>query len=153
MKENQFTKKTVLKFSIIGAIALCIMTLCIYLYLDYTNIHKIDPDKVEKITFWADGIGLRGEQELNAQDAETVIILYNESEHSGKGIGDGGTPEFGITVYFTNGNTLRLSQFHIGDRDLEISFRDANGKKEDWFYVKNQDLYDFILKMVNDARK
>lgn len=153
LKSDRFGKKTVLILCTLCVIVSCVLSFCTVIFVNNRRIHKIDPDKVEKITFWADGIGLRGEQELNEQDAETIIIMYNESKYSGKGIGDGGTPEFGITVYFTNGNTLRLSQFHIGDRDFEMSYTNANGKKEDWFYVKNQDIYNYVFKMVTDGGK
>lgn len=142
-------KKKVFIISILGAIALCVLTLCVLLFAKHINMYKIDSDQVEKITIWyylSDG-----EQELNAHDAETFIKLFNKAKYGGQGTGEGGTPEYGLVVYYVDGSYLRINDFRRMGRNFEVSLHDANGHKKDWYYMNSQDLYEFVSEMVNHA--
>ncbi|MCH5183882.1 MAG: hypothetical protein J1E00_06875 [Oscillospiraceae bacterium] len=140
------TKRTV---AIIASISLVILlSLCTFLVIKHMNRHKIDSDQVEKITVWSHSFD---EQELNVRDTETFIKLYNKAKYGGKATGEGGTPEYGVDVYFVDGSRLVINQFGYVGHDFKVALYDANGPKNDWYYVDSQDLYEFVSEIITNA--
>lgn len=139
-------KKKAWLFGILGAIALGILVLCISIFVNDIKIHKLYPDQVVAIEVWP-------HCKLNAEDTEAFIKLYNKSKYKGEGTGEGGTPEYGAAVCFADGTFLLINEFGSPERDFEVFFREADGKKKDWYYVNNQDLREFLLEKVSDSDK
>lgn len=140
------TKRTV---AIIASISLVILlSLCTFLVIKHMNRHKIDSDRVEKITVWSHSFE---EQELNTRDTETFIKLYNKAKYGGEATGEGGTPEYGVHVYFVDGARLVINQFGYVGHDFEVALYDANGPQNDWYYVDSQDLYKFVSEIITNA--
>ena len=121
--------------------ALCIAALCVLLFASWRGAHQIDPVRVEKIVIsfnQAEGY------ELTAAESAAFIKSYNTSAYAGEGTGEGGTPEFGITVHFRDGSILRVNDFSAMGRNFEVSLRDAAGDKKAWYYVNSEELYAFV---------
>ena len=142
------TKRTV---AIISSIVLVILlSLCTFLVIKHMNRHKIDSDRVEKITFWSYSFD---EQEMNAHDTETFIKLYNKAKYGGEATGEGGTPEYGVNVYFIDGTRLIIYPFGSVRHDFEVALYDANEPENDWYYVDSQDLYQFVSEIITNANQ
>ncbi len=149
MKKKVQIGINILIIVIFCAIIFGILAFCILRYIDLNTMKKIDPDQVEKITIW----GYKFEtQELNASDAETFIKLYNESKFRGRE-DIGTTPDFGVTVYFIDGAYLRINDFSTIDRNFEVTFYKANGEQKKWYFINNQELYEFVSGLVTDSDK
>ena len=109
------------------------------------KLEKIDADLVEKIVLWEHsppGIP------LTAEESAKFIELYNASEYDGKPTGEGGTPDFGIMVYFTDGTCLHANDFY---GRLEAWITNPEGHTQDDFYIRSQELYAFVSELAAKA--
>ncbi len=125
--------------------ALFIVILCASLFAACQRVEQIDANQVERIEVWHQ---LGGSLELTADDSARFIDLYNSSKYEGKGTGDGGTPDFGILVYFRDGTYLSASDFF---GKLEVSLRTADGGQKAWYYISSKELYTFVSELADKA--
>ena len=86
---------------------------CVTLFTACQKINRIEMSQVEKIVVWAENTE---EYEVTAADSARFVELYNSSKYEGKGTGEGGTPEFGIRVYFHTGEYLCVNDFLASSR-------------------------------------
>lgn len=107
---------------------------------------QITADKVDRISAWVQGAD--GERQLNAEETETLIALFNKSRHGREGAGEGGTPEYGVTVYDQNGAVLTINDFHSTGHDFEVTLRNADGERESWCYVNNEELEIYLTELL-----
>ena len=145
------TKKKIIVLSIFVAVILCIATVCVSVLIYKNSFSKISPDKVEKVVVWVDGP--TKDKELNTEETEALIKMYNGSKYAGNGKGDGGTPQVQAIVYFTDGSVLRISEFGLIDRDIEVTLRSKNGIEKRWFYLNNQELLDYLTSFCAQGEK
>lgn len=121
--------------------ALCTVILCVVLSsCSGLFYEQIDADRVERIIV----CNPAAECEIDADDAGKFIQLYNASAYGGKATGEGGTPDFQVSVYLDNGNPIRVNDFGALGKDLEVSSGSA-----DWFYLNSEDLYSFMAGLVD----
>ena len=128
--------------------ALFVVILCVSLLVITNRIEKIKDNQVEKIIIWSD---TKGEYEFNSDETAEFINLYNSSKYKGKATGEGGTPEFGIRVVLRDGGRFNITNVCCSDEEFELSIRNSDGEKENWYYFKNQSLYDFALDLIEKA--
>lgn len=102
--------------------------------------------EVESIHVWVQGT--YNEMQLNTDDMQTFITLYNRSQYMGEATGNGGTPEWGVFVCYKNGDELYMNEFN-GFEDFEVSLHTSTGKKA-WCYINNQDLMRFLTEKVKN---
>ena len=98
----------------------------------------IDAEKVEKISIWGHG----SQRELNDDEVDRFIRLYNSSRYRGEGNEEvGTTPEFGVYVYFFDGAVLAVNDFRCTGDDFEV-YLYRQDQRFAWCYVDNQALLD-----------
>ena len=128
--------------------ALFIVALCLSLFAACNKMDSIEENQVEKIVAWV--IDSEKEHELSSDEANKFIELFNTSKYEGKSTGEGGTPEFGISVYFSDGAYLLANDFD-GLRKFEVSFHKADGGQRSSYYISSEELYAFTAEMVEKA--
>lgn len=128
----------ILSVLLIAALSISLFTAC-------HKIEEIEESQVEKIVLW---VHVKEDYELTAAEAAKFIELYNSSTCGGEGTGEGGTPEFGIVVYFRDGTTLRANDF---EDSLEVTLHDSNEQRTAWYYVKGEELYQFVSDLAETA--
>ena len=111
---------------------------------------SIEENQVEKIVAWV--IDSEKEHELSSDEANKFIELFNTSKYEGKSTGEGGTPEFGISVYFSDGAYLLANDFD-GLRKFEVSFHKADGGQRSSYYISSEELYAFAAEMADKVEK
>ena len=126
---------------------LFIVTLCVSLFTACRKMERIEEDQVDKILVWVQNTE---EYELTANDSARFIELYNSSKYEGKGTGEGGTPKFGIYVYFRDGSHLCTNDFF---GELEVSLYSADGNKKAWYYISSEELYPFVSELANKVEE
>ena len=126
--------------------ALFIVGLCVSLFSACQRVERIEANQVKRITVWTQ---ITEECELNADDSAKFIALFNSSKYEGKGTGEGGTPEFGICVYFCDGTYLLVNDFGCLGKDFEVSLRDSDGNDKEWYYLSSEELYTFVSELAN----
>ena len=122
---------------------LFVIILLVSLLTACQKIQKVEKNQVEKITAWTHNTV---KYELNEEDSAKFIELYNVSKYEGKGTGEGGTPNFGITVYFFDGAYLRVNDFY---GKLEVWLYDADGDEKEWYYISGNELYNYVSELAN----
>ena len=60
------------------------------------SFSSIEPNEVEKIIIWTH----QSERELSKDNCVKIINQYNESVYGGEATGEGGTPDFGIIIFY-----------------------------------------------------
>lgn len=107
------------------------------------NAHykTVDVGTVTSASVWT----YDGRYELNDEELAELIKLYNSSRYKGKATGDGGTPEFGASISFENGEELCVNEFGGKYGDFEAFY---NAKKA--FYIDNEELLSFVEKLCED---
>lgn len=128
--------------------ALFIIILCVSLFAACQKMEQFETNQVEKIVVWAQHTE---EYELNADDSARFIELYNSSKYGGKGTGEGGTPEFGVTVYFHDGTFMRANDFSAASGDFEITLHDSDGNRKAWYYISSKELYAFVSELLDEV--
>ena len=131
--------------------ALFIVVLCISLFTACNKIESIEENQVEKIVAW---IYVNGEKEyeMTSDDTKKFIELFNTSKYEGKSTGEGGTPEFGVRVYFSDGACLVVNDF-CGLSKFEVGFHKADGGQRSSYYISSEEFYAFTAEMVDKAQK
>ena len=124
-------------------VTLFVIILLVSLLTACQKIQKVEKNQVEKITAWTHNTV---KYELNEEDSAKFIELYNVSKYEGKGTGEGGTPNFGITVYFFDGAYLRVNDFY---GKLEVWLYDADGDEKEWYYISSNELYNYVSELAN----
>lgn len=127
--------------------ALCIAALCLVLFVHWRNLHKIDADQVEKIQLG--NTCHQSVEVLNAEDTAKFIELFNFAKYAGKANGEGGTPDWTVSVYYRDGSYLTISEFGSAGSTCEVTLRNADRGKKVWYYVKSEELRAFILEMMD----
>ena len=112
---------------------------------------EITVDEVQKIRFSSQK---SEDKELTSDEIEAFVELYNKSEYDGEATGEGGTPYYGVTVYYKDGSSLQINDFHSIGHDFEVGFRYDDDKRfENSFYVNNQELTDYLEGFLEDDSK
>lgn len=127
------------------------MLLCVSLLTACNKIQQIEEDQVAKIVVWVYDHGKK-EYEMTLEDTKKLIELYNSSKYGGEGTGEGGTPEFGIRVYFLDGTYLLINDF-CGFRKFEVSLRNADGAHQAWYYISSEKFSEFALELADKAKR
>ena len=127
---------------------LFIVALCLSLFAACNKMDSIEENQVEKIVAWV--IDSEKEYELSLDEANKFIELFNAANYEGKSTGEGGTPQFGIRVYFSDGAYLQVNDFD-GLRKLEVYAGKANGIQSRCYYVSSKELYALAAEMVEKA--
>ena len=125
---------------------LFIVVLCVSLFTACNKIESIEENQVEKIVAWV--VNSEKEYEMTSDEAKEFIELFNASKHEGKSTGEGGTPQFGISIYFSDGTYLLVNDFD-GLRKFEVSFRKANKDQQHSYYISSEELYTFSAEMAD----
>lgn len=126
-----------------GILAAVAVVVCIAAIWGYWNhVHWMDPSRAEKAA-------VRGQCqpfcELNAEETEKAVRLYNAAQYDGKADGSGGTPYVNVRIYYEDGSYFWISDF--GRSMAEVTFHNANGERKSWFYVRSQELIDFLFEL------
>ena len=111
---------------------------------------SIEENQVEKIEAWV--INNEEEYELSADESKKFIELFNTANYEGKSTGEGGTPQFGIDVYFSDGAYLHVNDF-AGVHKFEVYASEANGSQSRCYYVSSEELYAFAAEMAEKVEK
>ena len=130
--------------------ALFIVALCVSLFTACNKTDSIEENQVEKIVAWV--INREKEYELTPDDAKKFIELFNTANYEGKSTGEGGTPQFGIRVYFSDGAYLQANDFD-GLRKFEVFFRKANKDQQHSYYISSEELYTFFAEMADKVEE
>ena len=130
--------------------ALFIVALCVSMFTSCNKIESIEENQVEKIVAWV--VNSEKEYEMTSDEAKEFIELFNASKHEGKSTGEGGTPQFGISIYFSDGAYLLVNDFD-GLRRFEVSFCKADGTQQHSSYISSEELYVFAAEMVDKVEK
>lgn len=125
---------------------LLIILLCVSMLAACKRIKPIQENQVARIVVWAYSYGEK-QYELPSGDASRFIEIFNSSKYEGAGTGEGGTPEFGIRVYFRDGSCLHITDFG-GFRKFEVFQCDPGGRNRDWYYVSSEALTAFASEMA-----
>lgn len=134
----------------LGFSVLVIIILCASLFAACQKIERIEENQVEKIVVWSQ---YTEEYELSADDSARFMELYNSSKHGGKGTGEGGTPEFGIYVYFQDGAYLCVNDFGCLGKDLEVALYNTDGSPNAWYYINSEELYNFVSELAGKGKE
>ncbi len=130
--------------------ALFIVALCVSLFTACNKMDSIEENQVEKIEAWV--INNEEEYELSADESKKFIELFNTANYEGKSTGEGGTPQFGIRVYFSDGAYLHVNDF-AGVHKFEVYASEANGSQSRCYYVSSEELYTFAAEMAEKVEK
>ena len=130
--------------------ALFIVALCVSMFTSCNKIESIEENQVEKIVAWV--VNGEKEYEMTSDEAKEFIELFNASKHEGKSTGEGGTPQFGISIYFSDGAYLLVNDFD-GLHRFEVSFCKADGTQQHISYISSEELYIFAAEMVDKVEK
>lgn len=109
------------------------------------NLNTINISQVEKIILWTH----KNKYELTAEDSERLIELYNASRYAGKATGEGGTPDFGVTIYFYNQTQLSVNEFAGGIADGSLFEVFSSSPFNSAFYLNSSELYSFIITRID----
>ena len=101
----------------------------------------ISLNDVESATIWTH------ESQRNLTESEIFEFLeqYNSSEYSGKATGEGGTPDFGISMTLNDGNEILVNDFY---GKVEVVYADKKA-----FYLKNEELYELIKRFSGFSKE
>ena len=126
--------------------ALVIVVLCVSLFAACNKIESIEENQVGKIDAWV--INSKEEYKLSSDEAKKFIDLFNAASYEGKSTGEGGTPQFGIRVYFSDGAYLQVNDFD-GSSKFEVYTSKANGVQSRCYYVSSEELYAFAAELAD----
>lgn len=107
---------------------------------------QISARKVFSVSLWSQDS--ESFIELNEEQTETFIQLYNQSQYYGEATGAGGTPEYGAFVYYKNDDFFIINKFNANYADVEVTFYKNQFEKKDWCYVINPELMDYIAGLL-----
>lgn len=127
-------------------IALCAILLVAVFAIRQRNLYKIDPHRVDRITF-EDRPETR---ELTAEETAKFIELYNSAVYAGKATGDGGTPDYNFTVHFKDGSYMWVNDFNSMGKDFEVSVYNSLKIEIAWYYVDSQHLLTFMHTLADN---
>lgn len=123
-------------FALILGIVL-ILSLCSCSLKRYPTI---EAEQVESIFLWEH----TSCWEMDPDQSEKFLKLYNRSWYKGKGTGEGGTPGFGVKIHFVDGAVWYINDFQTMGRDFEVGLFEDDQRKA-WFYLNNQALLDYLI--------
>lgn len=126
--------------------AFLIVVLCVPLFTACNKIEIIEENQVEEIV--ARVINSKEEYKLSSDEAKKFIGLFNAASYEGKSTGEGGTPQFGIRVYFSDGAYLQVNDFD-GLRKFEVYAGKANEVQSRCYYVSSEELYAFAAELAD----
>ena len=130
---------------------LFIVVLCVSLFTSCNKkIERIEENQVKKIVAWV--INSEEEYELSSDETKQFIELFNSANYEGKSTGEGGTPQFGICVYFSDGAYLKVNDFD-GIHKFEVSFCKADGTQQHSYYISSEKLYTFAAGMADKVEQ
>lgn len=132
---------------IAGALALCIVLGIVLGVVCWQNRYKLNADEIDRISLLPDPF--TASVNLEAEDAERFIELFNAAKYAGEANGEGTTPEWLVRVYCNDGSCYKISDFSKTSGRIQVSYYDPSGGMEAWFYVESLELMDFVLEMVS----
>jgi hypothetical protein len=112
-----------------------LVLLCLLLTACKGPSFTIDYDNVEKAVVWSH----QSEYQLTEDETSKVIEEYNKSKYGGRATGEGGTPDFGLSIFFEDGQEAWVNDFSSGVMEV------YHNKKV--FYLENENLYYLIKKL------
>lgn len=132
-------KKKGIIFGIVGVLLLCVAVVFV---LNWNRTDRINAFRVERIELM-DG-------SLSAEKTREFIRLFNSASYAGEWIGDGGTPDYQVFVYYRDGSCLIVSDFRAADRDFEVTLREEDGEKPVSYYVNSEELKEFVSELYEN---
>jgi hypothetical protein len=92
---------------------------------------EITQDDVETAMIWTHEL----QRDMTDDEISQFLKQYNSSEYGGKSTGEGGTPDFGVSITLTDGKEIWVNDFY---GKVEVM---ANKKN---FYLENEELYELV---------
>lgn len=114
---------------------LCIVILCVSLFAYWRSLHRITPDQVVKIS--APG------GQLDAEETEQFLKLFNAAKYKGKDIEYGTTSDAGFSVYLQNETIIRIEAYG-NDSFWVHPVIAGHHVKDDSYYIESKELYAFF---------
>ncbi len=108
---------------------------------DFKSYPVIDAEKVETIMVEE----YPAPWQMDSEQMQTFVELYNASKYAGIGNGEDTTPVFDIEVHFADGTVLYLVEFQSAGRDFKLLQEDESGIKE-LGYINNPELLDYLIR-------
>ena len=103
----------------------------------YSTISLTD---VESATVWTH----ESQRNLTEDEISEFLEQYNSSKYGGKSTGEGGTPDFGISITLNDGNEILVNDFY-GKAEVYAD------KKS--FYLENEELYELIKRISGFSKE
>ncbi len=104
----------------------------------YSTISLTD---VESATIWTH----ESQRNLTENEIFEFLEQYNSSEYGGKATGEGGTPDFGISITLNDDNEILVNDFY---GKVEVIYADKKA-----FYLKNEELYELIKRFSGFSKE
>ncbi len=111
-----------------------LMCLALILLTGCDPYSALTPDDVESAMIWTH----ESQRDMTEDEISKVLEKYNSSEYGGKATGEGGTPDFGISMQLSDGKEIWINDFY---GKVEV----YAGKKS--FYLENTELYELIKRI------
>lgn len=124
---------------IAGVLVLCALCVVVGIFF-WADRYKLNADEIDRISLW--NASLTASSDLKAEDAERFVELFNKARYAGKGTGEGGTPDWSVSVYCKDGTRYQISEHGQAGSTVQVQ-----GEKA-WFYVESTELKDFILELM-----
>lgn len=133
-----------MKKSRIGLILslLCIIVLCGSLFSRCGRFYRINADQVKSIIF---SVNTSPGYDLNEEDSEMFIKLFNSAKYKGTDIGYGTTPVCRIEVNYYDGRTLLVYEYE--GHNYSVSYGSGDDKVE--YYVNSEELDAFVWELID----
>lgn len=100
----------------------------------------ISLNDIESAMIWTN----ESQRDMTEDEVSKVLEQYNSSEYSGKATGEGGTPDFGISISLNDGKEIFINDFY---GKVEVY---ADKKS---FYLKNEELYELIKRISGFSKE
>lgn len=132
---------------------LCLAAFCLCLSACTKQTHQIDAENVEKVTLYVgdppldmlksrtDGV------ELNAQDRDKLIKLYNEAPYAGTDRDDSPSPIYACVITLRNGSIIKFDKRH--NNDFWLVYSEDGITSKDSYYIQSNELKLFLTNLVD----
>lgn len=120
--------------------SITLMFLLLILLTACNSYSTISLTDVESVTVWIH----ESQRNLTEDEISEFLEQYNSSEYGGKATGEGGTPDFGISIILNDGNEILVNDFY---GKVEVY---ADKKS---FYLENEELYELIKRISGFSKE
>ena len=124
---------------------LCIIVLCVSLFSRCGRFYWISADQVKSIIF---SVNHSPGYDLNEEDSEMFIKLFNSAKYKGTDIGYSTTPVCRIEVNYYDGSTLLIYEY--GDHNYSVSF--DSGDDQVKYFLSSEELDAFVWELIGKYR-